>query len=123
MDEVAKNIEKDIEVLEDKIQPYMLHDQDHYFQNSLMPENKERVLLLFSFEFEENLQQIFQSFDHQEYDNHLKQQEEILENAFYNPQVQEKVDSSCHFLHQPTQMMITLMKKWVKIFLYPCILI
>ena len=53
VDEVAKNIEKDIEVLEDQIQPYRLHDQDQYFQKLSMPENKERVLLHFSFEFEE----------------------------------------------------------------------
>ena len=31
VDEVAKNIEKDIEVLEDKIQSYSLHDQDLSF--------------------------------------------------------------------------------------------
>ena len=53
VDEVAKKIEKYIEVLEDQIQPYRLHDQDQSFQKLLMPENKERVLLLFSFEIEE----------------------------------------------------------------------
>ena len=53
MDEVAKNIEKYIEVLKYQIQPYRLHDQDQPFQKLLMPENKERVLLPFSFEIEE----------------------------------------------------------------------
>ena len=49
VDEVAKNIEKYIEVLEDQIQCYSLHDQDQYFQKFLMPEHKEKVMLPFSF--------------------------------------------------------------------------
>ena len=53
MDEVAKNIEKDIEVLQGQIQSYSLHDHDHSFQKLSMPEHKERVLLPFSFQIEE----------------------------------------------------------------------
>ena len=52
VDEFAKNIEKYIEVLEDQIQPYRFHAQDHSFQKLLMPENKERLLIPFSYEFE-----------------------------------------------------------------------
>ena len=53
LDEVAKNIEKDIEGLQGQIQSYSLHDHDHTFQNISMAEYKERVLLPFSFEIEE----------------------------------------------------------------------
>ena len=53
LDEVAKNIEKDIEFLEDQIQSYSLHDQDQSFQMILMPEHKEGVLLPFFLEIEE----------------------------------------------------------------------
>ena len=53
LDEFAKNIEKDMEVLEDKIQSYSLHGQDQYFQKFFMPKYKENVVLPFSFEIEE----------------------------------------------------------------------
>ena len=53
LDEVAKNIEKYIEVLEDQIQSYSLHDQDQSFQKNLMLDHKEKVLLPFSFGIEE----------------------------------------------------------------------
>ena len=53
VDEVAKNHGKDIEVLEDKIQSHNIQGQYHSFQMIFMPENKERVLPPFSFEFEE----------------------------------------------------------------------
>ena len=49
LDEVAKNIEKDIEVLQGKIQSYSLHDHDNSFQKISMPKHKEMVLLPFSF--------------------------------------------------------------------------
>ena len=49
VDEVAKNIE----VLEDQIQSYSLHDQDQSFQKLSMLEHKEKVLLPFSFKIEE----------------------------------------------------------------------
>ena len=53
LDEVTKNIENGIEVLEDKFQPYRLQDQGQYFQKISMLEHKEKVLLPFSFEIEE----------------------------------------------------------------------
>lgn len=53
LDEVAKNIEKDIEGLQGQIQSYSLHDHDHTFQKLSMAKYKERVLLPFSFEIEE----------------------------------------------------------------------
>ena len=53
LDEVAKNIEKDIEDLQGQIQSYSLHDHDHSFQKLSMAEHKERVFLPFSFEIEE----------------------------------------------------------------------
>ena len=55
-----------------------------------------------SSEFDERLQQTCQYFDDQEYENHCKKQEEILEDDCYKPQVQENFDSSYNFLHQPT---------------------
>ena len=63
MDEVVKKVEKDIEVLEDQIQSYSLHDQDQYFQTKFMLEYKERVLLPFSFEIEEEYPVFENQFD------------------------------------------------------------
>lgn len=53
LDEVAKNIEKDIEGLQAHIQSYSIHDHDHSFQKLSMTEHKERVFLSFSFDIEE----------------------------------------------------------------------
>ena len=53
LDEVAKDIKKDIEVLKGQIQSYSLHNYDHSFQKLSMAEHKERVLLPFSFMIEE----------------------------------------------------------------------
>ena len=53
MDEVAESTEKDIQVSKDKIQSHSIHNQNQSFQMIFMPENKERVLPPFSFEFEE----------------------------------------------------------------------
>lgn len=53
LDEVAKDIEKDIEGLEGQIQAYSFHNHDHYFQKLSVTEHKERMLLPFSFTFEE----------------------------------------------------------------------
>ena len=44
------------------------------------------------------MQQVCQSFDHHEYENNFKQQEEILEISFYTPQVEEKIDYLCNSL-------------------------
>ena len=71
-----------------------LHKNPFHYQEeritSLLDENETQQELIYenhvtSSEFEENMQQICQSFDHQEYENHFKQQEEILENACYKP--------------------------------------
>eukprot|EP00253_Pinus_taeda_P018568 PITA_18568 len=51
--EVAKDIEKDIEGLQGQIQSYSLHGHDHSFQKVSMSEHKERVFLPFSFTIEE----------------------------------------------------------------------
>ena len=48
VDEVAKNIEKNIEALEDQIQSYSIHDQDQSFQMVLMPDHKEGCCYLYS---------------------------------------------------------------------------
>ena len=40
--------------------------------------------------------------DHKEYENHWKHQGEILEDSFYNPQAEKKIDYLCHTLQQPT---------------------
>ena len=54
VDEVSKNHEKDIEVLEVKIQSHNIHDQDQSLQMIFMSEKKkERMLPPFSFEFQE----------------------------------------------------------------------
>ena len=63
MDEVTKNIEKEIEVLEDKFQSYRLQDQDKSFQKHSMLEHKEKVLLPFSFEIEEEYTVLENQFD------------------------------------------------------------
>ena len=46
------------------------------------------------------MKQTCQFFDHQEYVNHCKQQEEILEDCFYSHQGKERVDFLCHSLDQ-----------------------
>ena len=48
LDEFVKNIEKDIEVLENQIQSYSLHGQDQSFEKFFMPKYKEKVVLLCS---------------------------------------------------------------------------
>ena len=53
VDEVAENIEKDIKVLEDKFQSYRLQYQYQSFQKLSMLEHKDKVLLPFSFENEQ----------------------------------------------------------------------
>ena len=53
LDEFSKNIEKDIEVLEDQIQSYSFHCQDQSFESFFMPKYKGKVVLPFSFEFQE----------------------------------------------------------------------
>ena len=45
-----------------------------------------------SSEINVKMQQTSQYFDHKEYENHCKHQEEILEDSFYNSQAEEKVD-------------------------------
>ena len=63
MDEFSKNIEKDIEVLEDQIQSYSLHGQYESFQKFFMPKYKENVVLPFSFEIEEECLILENQFD------------------------------------------------------------
>jgi len=71
LDEVAKNIEKDIEDLKGQIQSCSLHDHDHSFQKLSMAEHKERVLLPFSFVIEEEYTVIEDQFAQPEsYENH-----------------------------------------------------
>ena len=50
------------------------------------------------------MQQTCQSFDHKEYENDCKNQGEILEENFYNPQAKEKVVQFCVSLQQLTSM-------------------
>ena len=63
MDEVAKNIEKDIEVLEDQIQSYIFHGQYHSFEKCFMPKYKEKVVLPFYFDSEEECLVLENQFD------------------------------------------------------------
>lgn len=53
LDEVAKDIEKDIEGLQGKIQSYNLHGYDHSFKKVSMSEHEEGVFLPISFVIEE----------------------------------------------------------------------
>lgn len=53
LDEVAKDIEKDIESLQGQIQSYSLHGHDHSFQRVFMSEHKDSVLLPISLVIEE----------------------------------------------------------------------
>ena len=53
LDEVAEDIEKEIEGLEGQIQAYSFHNHDHYFQKFSMAEHKETMLVPFSFTIEE----------------------------------------------------------------------
>ena len=55
-----------------------------------------------SSEIDLNMQKNCQYFDHKEYENHCKHQEEILEDSYYKPQAEEKVDFLCHTLQQLT---------------------
>ena len=49
-----------------------------------------------------NIQQTCKSSDHNEDENHCKYEEKLLEDGFYNPQAEEKVDFLCNSLQQPT---------------------
>ena len=62
LDEVAKDIEKDIEDLEGQIQSYSLHGHDHSFQKISIAAHKERVLLPFSFTIEEEFNDVEDQF-------------------------------------------------------------
>ena len=55
-----------------------------------------------SSEIDVEMQQTCQSSDHSEDENNCKHQEEILEEIFYNPQAEEKVDHLCNSLQQIT---------------------
>lgn len=71
LDEVADDIEKEIEGLKGQIQSYSLHNHDHYFQKLSMAEHKERVLLPFSFTIEEEFTVVEDQFIQPEsYKNH-----------------------------------------------------
>ena len=72
LDEIAKKIEKDIEVLQGQIQSYSLHDHDHTFQKLSMEEYKERLLLPFSFEIEEEYIVFYNHFEDQFESTQLK---------------------------------------------------
>ena len=48
------------------------------------------------------MQQTCRSFDHKEYENDYKHQEEMPEEIFYNPQVEEKVVHFCNSLQKLT---------------------
>ena len=108
--EYLENFYEDDEFMDEELLEN-LHDNPFHHQEeriaSLLDENETQQQFIYenhvtSSEFDKNLQQTCQCFDHHEYENHFKRQEEILENSCYNPQVQEKVESSCHFLHQHT---------------------
>ena len=53
LDEVAEDIEKEIEGVEGQIQAYSFHNHDHYFQKFSMAERKETMLVPFFFTIEE----------------------------------------------------------------------
>ena len=63
MDEVTKNIENDIGLLEYNFQYYRLQDQDQYFQKLSILEHKEKVLIPLSFEIEEEYPIFENQFD------------------------------------------------------------
>ena len=69
------------------------HDMQHGNQQEFTYEN-----LVTSPEIDVEMQQTCKSFDHKEDENHCKQQGEILEDCFYNPQAEKNVDYLCHTL-------------------------
>ena len=93
MDEVTKNIEEDIEVLEDKFH-YRLQDQYHYFQKLSMLEHKEKVLLPFSFEIEEEYTVFENQFEQQFDSTQLKSC--VVEKSIYK----FSKAAECHEKHQ-----------------------
>ena len=73
------------------------HEMQHENQQGFTYENH-----ITSSEIDVEMQQTCQSSDHYEDENNCKQQEEILEEFFYNPQAEEKVDHLCNSLQHIT---------------------
>jgi len=73
------------------------HEMQHENQQGFTYENH-----VTSSETNVKMQQTCQYFDHKEYENDYKHQEEIQEEPFYNPQAEEKVVHFCNSLQQLT---------------------